>query len=192
MNCSRAQSDIALWAGNDLDESSLSCLRRHLAACPACRGYLAEMQALMQLVDDCPLREEADQASQEAVEDSLWPSLSTRLVALPVPRGDRFNGWLPAVTVAVVCLVMVLVASPPRLQTPDDVHALTATEEAVPGQVQDQAAPITSQRAPRLRIDSMPVGFRPEELPRFEPVNEMFPFLRTRSMPSQTYLGINR
>jgi hypothetical protein len=168
MNCSRAQSDIALWAGNDLDESSLSCLRRHLAACPACRGYLAEMQALMQLVDDCPLRDEADQASQEAVEDSLWPSLATRLVSLPAPHGDRFNGWLPAVTVAVVCLVMVLVASPPRLQTPDEVQALsTPGGEAVPGQVPDQAAPVTSQRAPRLRIESMPVG-----------------------LPSRIYLGI--
>ena len=106
MNCRRAQSDIALWAGDDLDEAGLLSLRRHLEACPECRCYMQEMQLLMRLIDECPLREEGDEASKEAVEDSLWPSLSTRLVTLSSRRSDHFNGWIPAVSVAAVCLAM--------------------------------------------------------------------------------------
>lgn len=112
MNCRRAQTDIALWAGNDLDETDRLSLQRHLEACPDCREYQAQMQALMRLVDECPLKEQADEASKSAVSDSLWPSLSSHLVSLPFRNCDRFNGWIPAVAVAAVCLAMLMVASP--------------------------------------------------------------------------------
>ena len=112
MNCRRAQTDIALWAGNDLDETDRLSLQRHVEACPDCREYQAQMQALMRLVDECPLREQADEASKSALSDSLWPSLSSHLVSLPFRNSDRFNGWIPAVAVAAVCLAMLMVASP--------------------------------------------------------------------------------
>jgi hypothetical protein len=80
---------------------------------------MSEMQRHMRLVDECPLREEGDEASQRAVEDSLWPSLCAKLTTLSSPRCDRFNGWIPAVTVAAVCLAMVLIASPPELSSQD-------------------------------------------------------------------------
>ncbi|MCA9073261.1 MAG: zf-HC2 domain-containing protein [Planctomycetaceae bacterium] len=129
MNCRRAQSDIALWAGNDLDETDLHCLQRHLEACPECREYNEQMHALMRLVEECPLRDEADAASKSVVEESLWPSLSTRLATVPTPRNDRFNGWVPAVAVAAVCLAMVLIASPPRVSSPQESsHASVVSE----------------------------------------------------------------
>lgn len=112
MNCRRAQTDIALWAGNDLSESDCQSLQRHLEACPKCRGYKAHMQAIMQVMDECPLRDEADEASKSAVAGGLWPSLASRLVSLPTPQVDRFNGWIPAIAVAAVCLAMLMVASP--------------------------------------------------------------------------------
>lgn len=129
MNCRRAQSDIALWAGDDLDEAGLMGLKRHLAACPECRCYMQEMRLLMRLVEECPLRDEGDDASKCVVEGSLWPSLSTRLVTWPASRGDRFNGWIPAVTVAAVCLAMVLIASPPQMLAPHDGSMVTSAEE---------------------------------------------------------------
>lgn len=129
MNCRRAQSDIALWAGNDLDEADLPSLQRHLEACPECREYQEQMHQLMQLVEECPLREEGDEASQAVVEDSLWPSLSTQLVSVRTSRSDHFNGWVPAVAVAAVCLAMVLIASPPQARGPQE-----APQASVSGQ----------------------------------------------------------
>lgn len=167
MNCRRAKSDIALWAGNDLDEPSLFGLRNHLQACPACRSYLEEMQALMRLVDECPLRDQGDEISKSAVEASLWPSLSARLVSLPSPRHDHFNGWLPAVAVAAVCLAMVIVASPPQLQTPQDASALSVAAEeswAVDPASKPLADPVSPRRMQPLPIPGIPVDVR-EELP---------------------------
>lgn len=129
MNCRRAQSDIALWAGDDLDEAGLLSLKRHLEACPECRCYMQEMHLLMRLIDECPLREEGDNASKQAVEDSLWPALSTRLVTLSARRSDHFNGWIPAVSVAAVCLAMVLIASPPGMLAPQEAPLVSSTEE---------------------------------------------------------------
>lgn len=127
MNCKRAQSDIALWAGNDLDESDLSELRIHLQVCPGCRVYLEDMRALLRLMEECPLRDEADGTSQRG--ESLWPMLASRLVSIPAPRTDRFNGWVPAVAVAAVCLAMVLVASPPHLLSPENAPAVSSSAE---------------------------------------------------------------
>jgi hypothetical protein len=90
---------------------------------------MREMHLLMRLVEECPLREEGDNASKEAVEESLWPSLATRLVTLSSPRCDHFNGWIPAVTVAAVCLAMVLIASPPGMLAPQEAPQVSSTEE---------------------------------------------------------------
>ena len=127
MNCKRAQSDIALWAGHDLDESDLSELHAHLQVCPGCRGYLEDMRALLRLMEECPLRNEVEEVSPREI--SLWPSLASRLVSIPAPRTDRFNGWVPAVAVAAVCFAMVLVASPPHLLSPENAPAVSSSAE---------------------------------------------------------------
>ena len=130
-------------------------LRIHLEACPECRKYLEQMQALLHLVDNCPLRDEADEASQAAVEDSLWPSLSTQLVSLPAPRHDRFNGWIPAVAVAAVCFAMVLVASPPQSPPPQSTPSQFGDGRGRPDRIGSFHAPTSPSRWPQhdLRID---------------------------------------
>ncbi len=200
MNCRRAQSEIALWAGDDLDETNHLGLQHHLESCPECRAYLAEMQDLLRLVDDCPLRDEADAASQQAVENSLWPSLSTRLAKLPAPQTDRFNGWVPALAVAAVCLVMVLVASPPQLLSPQDTHALAVSGEENWSGRQTIKEPVAPQTMHRLPIESMPVDVRgqrpvllgndveilfPRDSPRWHYRNSPFPFFPQYNLPSQ-------
>ncbi len=162
MNCRRAQSDIALWAGNDLDEAGLADLQVHLEACPECRKYLTQMQALLQLVDNCPLRDEADEASQAAVEDSLWPSLSTKLVSLPASRYDRFNGWIPAVAVAAVCFAMVLVASPPQSAPPQSTPAGSVTADEDQPELEK---PFDNPRSNRILPSGRFNGLSIEELP---------------------------
>lgn len=176
MNCRRAQSNIALWAGNDLDETDLPCLQRHLEACPECREYKEQMHALMQLVEECPLRDEVDEASKSAVEHSLWPSLSTRLVETPPRRSDRFNGWVPAVAVAVVCLAMVLIASPPQASSPHEApQASVESEGGWSGEVQEAGFSETARSPASQRIQEpiqiFPVRERRPQPPRVGPPN---------------------
>ncbi len=165
MNCRRAQSNIALWAGNDLDETCRLGLQQHLETCPACREFLQEMQAVMQMVDECPLREEADNASMILVEESLWPELASRLATVPAPQSDRFNGWLPAVAVSVVCFAMVLIASPPQHSVSSEENLpLTATEPiSTPAPLfdaQEQPSANPPELLDRQPIQGIPVNHR--------------------------------
>jgi hypothetical protein len=190
MNCRRAQSDIALWAGDDLDEAGLLSLRRHLDDCPECRCYMEEMQLLMRLVEECPLREEGDEASKRAVEDSLWPTLSTRLVSLSSPRSDRFNGWIPAVTVAAVCLAMVLIASPPAMLAPQAAPLVSSADEeswplpeaSPPIANPSLASPLPKWDPPTVRPQK---AFAPKnsERPRFAPKHPIELLLESGSLP---------
>lgn len=131
----------------------------------------------MRLVDECPLRDEGDEASKRAVEESLWPSLSTRLVTLSSPRSDRFNGWIPAVTVAAVCLAMVLIASPPQMLSPQEAPAYSATDgESWPAS-QATSAMRFSSPLPRWQdrpIPTQPVDTRNQPgISRPHPIEEM-------------------
>jgi len=130
MNCKRAQTEIALLAGGDLDEASCRALHQHLNRCSECRDYQFQMEELMDLVDESPAKDEADEASKSAVTESLWPSLSSRLVSLPCVKADRFNGWIPAVAVALICLAMFMVASPERAFPTTPVHGSQASADA--------------------------------------------------------------
>jgi len=167
---------------------------------------MQEMHLLMRLIDECPLREEGDNASKEAVEDSLWPSLSTRLVTLSARRSDHFNGWIPAVSVAAVCLAMVLIASPPGMLAPQEAPSVSSTDKeswsAPPlssPRPKGSADPIRSQPAfdlyqpdlsPRHPIEMM---FEPGSIPPelLEP-NSPFEFYLDQSNPlaPRLYLGI--
>jgi hypothetical protein len=151
---------------------------------------MQEMQLLFRLVEECPLREDGDEASKRAVEDSLWPSLSTRLVALSPPRSDRFNGWIPAVTVAAVCLAMVLIASPPAMLAPQDAEMVSAVEEEswpVPKASPSTANPSLSSPLPKWD----PPTVRPKQAydpktskrPRIAPKHPIEMLLESGSLP---------
>ena len=108
MNCKLARTDIALWIGNDLDEASERTLERHVAACPHCREYARTLRNGL-----AALREPADEA--DASFRSLWPRMKVRLAALEDSRHlERFNGWLPALTVAAACVVTILMLDAPQ------------------------------------------------------------------------------
>ncbi len=174
MNCRQAHTDIALWAGGDLDEAGLLSLKRHLEVCLACRCYHEEMRFLMRLVDECPLREQADEASKRAVEDSLWPTLATRLVSLPSPQSDRFNGWVPAVAVAAVCLATVLIASPPQMLAPEEAAVYSSANAEDWSHPQSSAEVVLPRQLPKVPIATQPADtrFRPARVPQ-HPFEEM-------------------
>jgi hypothetical protein len=119
------------------------------------------MQFLVRLVEDSPLRDQADEASKRAVEDSLWPSLATRLVSLPAPRHDHFNGWVPAVAVAAVCLAMVLIAGPPKTQATQDGAVTSSADVDAELLDPDQASAPPLTRSDRLPIEAFPVNHGP-------------------------------
>jgi Putative zinc-finger len=101
MNCKRAQGQIALAVGGDLDDASERDLRKHLADCSGCQRHWEQMHNTWSL-----LLERDDELPDP--HDSVWPEVEVRLPS----RRDllsraQFNGWVVAVAVAGVCLAMV-------------------------------------------------------------------------------------
>ena len=103
MNCKQAKAEIALWVGNDLNESAERSLRRHLSRCLGCRKHWRRMKASLRML------QEADEVPSTTEDVSLWPRLSAKLSAAEEQnaRRSRFNGWVPALAVAAACLAMI-------------------------------------------------------------------------------------
>ena len=103
MNCKQAKAEIALWVGNDLDESTERSLKRHLSQCLSCRKHWRRMKATLRML------QEADEVPSATEVGSLWPRLSAALSAADDQnaRRSRFNGWVPALAVAAACLAMI-------------------------------------------------------------------------------------
>ena len=103
MNCKRAQAQIALSVGGDLDDAAELELGEHLESCTCCKRHRQQMTDTWEL-----LLEREDEPSDP--HDSVWPDLQVRL---PDRREflsrARFNGGVVALAVAAVLLAMVSV-----------------------------------------------------------------------------------
>lgn len=116
MNCKRARTEIALWAGDDLGEQTAEPLERHLALCGECREYRRQMASSVRVLQ-APQRPPAAE-----LHDSVWPGLADRLPSQDeTRRADSLNRWLPAAAVAVACLAVIAFTSEvePRRQDLD-------------------------------------------------------------------------
>ncbi len=119
MNCQRARSQISLWVGGDLDASAWECVREHLRECPSCQSYQLRMQKMLELLGSSDDSHDPS-VENELSQDSLWPALSAQLAKRQrKKRTDEFNGWVPALAMAAVCVVMVFAGSRPP-QTVND------------------------------------------------------------------------
>ena len=98
---------MALWIGNDLEETSAGEVRRHLHECPACHGHYQQLRSSMRVLQD------RGAGLSDSFGWSIWPEVSRML---PARREPAFNGWLPAVAVAAACLVMVVVSMRPSIE----------------------------------------------------------------------------
>jgi anti-sigma factor RsiW len=101
MNCKRAQAQIALAVGGDLDDAAERELHKHLDGCVECHRHWRQMNDTWALLLD---RED----ELPDPHDSVWPDLQ---VKLPSRRAlmsrARFNGWTVALAMAAICLAMV-------------------------------------------------------------------------------------
>ena len=99
----RSKRQIALLAGDDLEGVSAEEARRSIEACPKCRGHWTRVRGCLDLMEragkECP--EPADGVS-------LWPALEARLSRPVVLRAERFNGWVPALSMAAACVALMI------------------------------------------------------------------------------------
>lgn len=111
MNCTRARSEIALWAGGDVDDRDAAQLERHVALCAECREYRRRMVGSVQM-----LQEPAFPVAYN-LQESVWPNVEARLSVqsrVEARRAERLNRRLPAVAVAVACLAVIALTSEPE------------------------------------------------------------------------------
>jgi len=116
MNCTRAKSDIALWAGGDLDDRTAMPLERHVAVCPECRDYRQRMSGSLQVLHEPAL------AAPCNLQDSVWPDVESRLSRQSqseAQKAERLNRWLPAAAIAAACLAVIAFTSEPARQSRD-------------------------------------------------------------------------
>lgn len=108
MKCRQARQLLPLWVGNDLpDASDAQALRAHVQQCPECAAIhrqLVESREVLQCVSTVVLASESRESRP-----SLWPQLALILNERPRQR-DHFNGWIPAVAIALAATVMVSVS----------------------------------------------------------------------------------
>lgn len=104
MNCKQAHDDIALYVGNDLSDTAVQRLERHLAQCPSCKKHYQNMSESWKM-----LRESGDQLLVSSLHDSVWPDVSVQLAKNHRER-HKFNGWIPATAVLAASFIIFLVS----------------------------------------------------------------------------------
>ncbi|REJ90164.1 MAG: hypothetical protein DWQ34_17945 [Planctomycetota bacterium] len=118
MNCRQAKSTIALWVGEDLsDRQQREELKRHLAACPACRTHYRRLKKTFRVLEN------ADRDPTYDASDSLWPELANRIQEQQSSRfsKSRFNGWPPFVAMTAACALLIVAMqwqTPPATTVP--------------------------------------------------------------------------
>jgi len=101
MSCAKFETDIALYAGDDLPAGKRSRIEAHLAACADCRALAEDLRTNQALLGD--LRD-------EPIEESMVAQVRRRVMAKvsPAPRRPARLYWKLALAAALI-LVAVLV-----------------------------------------------------------------------------------
>ncbi len=102
LTCRRARRLVALAVGDDLTAQERLALERHLAGCPDCRQYQAELERRL-----APVRAFE---TAPADDESLWPAISERLELVRPPRRREWSEWTPLVAIAAACLLVAFVS----------------------------------------------------------------------------------
>ena len=141
MTCKQFRTDIALWVGNDLEDGQELRVERHVASCPQCREYAHEIKSSLHALQ------------KPAVPDvggSLWPRLSARIASLDSDRRrERFNGWLPAVTVVAASITIITLL---EMQEPARTAGNGFIDVSPIAYPSEPPAFIPPQQAPRLDL----------------------------------------
>ena len=148
MNCKRAQAQIALAVGGDLDDAAERDLHGHLGGCVDCHRHWKQMSdtwaLLLDREDDLP-----------DPHDSVWPDLQVKLPnRRELMSRARFNGWTVGLAVSAVCLAMVSMWQ--TANTPEP--GLEATVRDVPPPASDFPPQPPTIRPHLGQANTMPAG----------------------------------
>lgn len=98
----RSKRQIALLASDDLDELQAEEARRSIDSCPHCRTHWTRVRGCLDVL------ERAGKESASVSGFSLWPVVESRLTRSTVRRPERFNGWVPALSMAAACIALLI------------------------------------------------------------------------------------
>lgn len=98
----RSRRQIALLASDDLDKAQAEEARRSINSCPHCKGHWTRVRDCLDLL------ERAGKESAPVPDFSLWPAVESRLIPSSVRRLERFNGWVPALSMAAACIALLI------------------------------------------------------------------------------------
>jgi hypothetical protein len=99
----RAKRQIALLAGEDLEDGQVEEARRSIELCPECRGHWVRVRGCIDVLD------RVGKSAEPVPGSSLWPAIESRLrPTVVVRRPERFNGWVPALSMAAACAALLL------------------------------------------------------------------------------------
>lgn len=172
MNCRQAKSELALWVGGDLTESSALELERHVAVCPSCRTLregLSTSHTALQAVAAAPavspardesMRREANRP-RPASDSSIWPAVSARISRSEQSRSQRFNGWVPAMAVSAACVAILFVAVQNATQSTRGFRPMDDSWQ--------QTIPLTPAMGPPRILSPGMHGFEPDTAPQGMP-----------------------
>jgi Flp pilus assembly secretin CpaC len=109
MNCDHARQLLPLWIGSDLpDAVDAESLRIHVAACPNCHAWQRRLQTSLDALQSISTAA-TDVEPRSHVRPSIWPRVAAALSEGPRIR-DRFNGWIPALAMALAASLMLSVS----------------------------------------------------------------------------------
>jgi Zn-finger nucleic acid-binding protein len=98
----RSKRQIALLASDDLDAIQAEEARRSIDSCPHCRGHWTRVRGCLDLL------ERAGKESASVPDFSVWPAVESRLAPSSVRKPERFNGWVPALSMAAACIALLI------------------------------------------------------------------------------------
>lgn len=153
MKCNRARHEIALAAGNDLDEAATKRLDRHLQTCPECRQFQAEMAVSV------PVLQEVRQPTPALPLHDLWPAVSIAVRRPTVPASRRSLGLAPAFAVIATCLIMLVYSNEAWTQPRATSNSLVSVARISfsPSQVKANQTETNRKRADRQDATNSPL-----------------------------------
>jgi hypothetical protein len=140
----RSKRQIALLAGDDLEGESHAEARRSVESCPDCRRHWVRVRGCLDVL------ERVGKSTAAAPETSLWPAVERRLPPLSAPRRlEKFNGWLPALSMAAACIAL-LVAGQMEGTPPQDTAVFV---DPSPVRIQSVRWPVPRDEVPSYNLD---------------------------------------
>ena len=108
----RTKRQIALLAGDDLEGVPAEEAQRSVDSCPNCRGHWTRVRGCLDVL------ERVGKQAEPASGSSLWPVIEAQLCRPVVRAPERFNGWVPALSMAAACIALLIAgqmdARPPQ------------------------------------------------------------------------------